>query len=163
MFYVFFPLFCTCFIVFSVIVGGFCVFFGFVLTACTLTCKKSGNFEISCRLSTAEKCNSHPFSICFVCAFPLLNCFVQSSLFFNFFDGFCVIFLASFSPLSPWPAKSQETSKLVADWALLRNAIPSLFPFVLLKFSWLLMDFGSFLPSFSSFSSWIRKKKTAFQ
>ena len=90
-------------------------------------------------LSNAEKCNFQPFSICFTCFFPLVcTCFIVFSVIVR---GFCVILLASFSPLSPWPAKSQETSKLVVDWALLRNAIPSLFPFVLLKFSWLLPQF----------------------
>jgi hypothetical protein len=45
------------------------------------------------------------------------HCFVQISLFFRKF-----YLLASFSPLSPWPAKSQETSKLVVDWSLLSTA-----------------------------------------
>ena len=42
---------------FSIFWDGFCVFLGgFVLTPVTPDCKKSGNLEIGCRLSTAECC-----------------------------------------------------------------------------------------------------------
>ena len=71
-----FPLFCPEFIVFPFLGMDFGFFSGFVLTFFTPECKKSGNLEISCRLSTAGH-----------------------------------------------------------FWVLLRNPIPSLFPFVLLKFS----------------------------
>jgi len=49
-------------------------------------------------LSAAEKSHSHPFSICFVCVFPLFcpDIIVFSSI----FDGFLRYFLASFSPFS---------------------------------------------------------------
>ena len=49
-------------------------------------------------LSAAEKSHSQPFSICFVCVFPLFcpDIIVFSSI----FDGFLRYFLASFSPFS---------------------------------------------------------------
>ena len=49
-----FPLFCPEFIVFPFLGMDFGFFSGFVLTFFTPECKKSGNLEISCRLSTAE-------------------------------------------------------------------------------------------------------------
>ena len=51
-------------------------------------------------LSAAEKSNSKPFSICFVC-FPIV--LMDFALFFGFVLSF----------FTPDPAKSQETLKLV--------------------------------------------------
>ena len=96
-------------------------------------------------------------------------CFVQSSLFSNLFDGFCV-FLASFSPFS-----SLTLEKVRKPWnwlqigALLSAAeccweiqFPSFFPFFCLCFSFVLSRIHSFsnffdgfcvfLASFSAFS-----------
>ena len=112
-----------------------------------------------------------PFSICFVCVFS--HCFSK------FFDWFCVIFWLRSHLFHPDPAKSQETLKLVADWALLSaaeccwvllgNPIPILFPFFLsvfffcfvqsslfLQFVWWILCF--FLASFSPFQPWPCKK-----
>ena len=71
-------------------------------------------------LSAAGKSNSHPFSISFVCVFPL---FCPDFIGFSkLFDGFCIFFGFVLTFFIPDPGKSQETLKLVADWALLSAA-----------------------------------------
>ena len=158
----------------------FALFFGFFFYFHPGPAKSQENLEIGCRLSTAECCwvllsaaeccwvllrNPIPTLFPFVlCVFS--HCFVQISLFFpQFLMDFCAIFWLRSHLFRPWPCKkSGKTPKYVADWALLRNAIPSLFPFVLLKFSWFLplflMGFGSFLQSFPLFFTWNCQKQS---
>ena len=170
----------------------FALFFGFFFYFHPGPAKSQENLEIGCRLSTAECCwvllsaaeccwvllsateccwvllrNPIPSLFPFVlCVFS--HCFVQISLFFpQFLMDFCAIFWLRSHLFRPWPCKkSGKTPKYVADWALLRNAIPSLFPFVLLKFSWFLpwflMGFGSFLQSFPLFFTWNCQKTEHF-
>ena len=153
-FYVFFPIVLYMFhCFFRNCWGTLRYLFGFVLT---WPCKKSGNFEIG------ETYNPKPFSICFA---VFSHCFVQISLFFRKF-----YLLASFSPLSLWPAKSQETSKLVVDWALLStaekcNPQPFCIGFaeVFIVFVKVFDGFGNLLQSFPLFFKLKLSKNTAFQ
>ena len=131
------------------------------------SCKKSGNLEIGCRLSTAECCwvllgNQIPILFVFVlCVFS--HCFVQISLSFQFFDGFCIFFCLRSHLFHPWPCKKSGNLEIgcrlstaecywvllcAAEccWVLLGNPIPSLFPFVLCVFSHCFVQISLFFP-----------------
>ena len=119
-----FLLFCPEFIVSPICLMDFVLFFGFVLTffipdpgKSQETLKLVADWAL---LSAAGKSNSHPFSISFVCVFPL---FCPDFIGFSkLFDGFCIFFGFVLTFFIPDPGKSQETLKLVADWALLSAA-----------------------------------------
>ena len=168
---------CVCFrIVFPNDLIDFALFFGFVLTFSTLTLQKVRKpwnwLQIEhcwVLLSAAGKSNSQPFSICFVCVFPL-SC-PDFIVFSKLFDGFCIFFWLRSHLFHPWPWKKSgnleigcRLSTAECCWVLLGNPIPSLFPLFCVCFPIVLsrfhcffqivwMDFAFFLASFSPFSS----------
>ena len=111
-------------------------------------------------LSAAECCGVCCWEIQFQAFFHLFCvCFPIVLMDFVLFFGFVLTFF------TPDPAKSQETLKLVADWALLSAAeccweiqFPSFFPFFCLCFSFVLSRVHCFSNLFDGFCAffWLR-------